>query len=146
MLIDQIRKDSITARKDRSPTASFLTTLLSEITMRAKDDGDRSPTDEDSVKVIQRFLKSATETKELLEARNSDTMQSNREIEVLNSYLPQVLDATQTKDAVQTAVSEVNATSIKDMGKVVAVLKQRYGTALDMKVASQIIKSTLSGN
>ena len=57
----------------------MLITLLSEISMHAKNDGNRSPTDEDCVKIIQKFIKSIIETKRFLEEARFDVTKQNYE-------------------------------------------------------------------
>lgn len=142
-MFEQIKKDSIQARKSKSDSASLLTTLLSEIRMRAKDDGNREPTDEDAVKTVQKFIKSATETRDHQIQRGTDASAAEREIEVLEAYLPRTLSDSETRDAVATAISEVGATDRSAMGRVMSHLKEKHGNELDMKLASSLVKEIL---
>ena len=139
-MFEELKKKSIKARKDKSPEASLLVTLLSEITMRAKNDGNREPNEEDVTKTVQKFMKSALETRDLLDQRGQDTSESEMEITVLEQYLPQMLSEVDTIKAVGIAFCDVEANGMQDMGKVMGELKKKYGSTIDMKLAAQIFK------
>jgi uncharacterized protein YqeY len=66
------------------------------------------------------------------------------EIAIIREYLPQQMDEAQTRDAIAKAVAETGAASVKDMGKVMAYLKERYTGQLDFGKASGLIKEMLS--
>jgi uncharacterized protein YqeY len=66
------------------------------------------------------------------------------EIEVIEEFLPRQLDADETQAAVDAAVAEVDATSIRDMGKVMAVLKAKYTGQMDFGRVGPMLKDRLS--
>lgn len=140
-MFNQIKKDTLEARKASSNAAGLLVTLQSEIAMKAKNDGNREPNDQDCVKVVQNFLKSALETRDILDTRGLDTAQPDLEIGILQSYLPKTLTEEETAKAVNDLVAETGASGMQDMGKVMGALKSKYGTTIDMKLASQLFKS-----
>jgi len=143
-MFEKLKADSMAARKGKKLETKLLTTLLSEIKMRAKDDNNREVTDDDVVKVAQKFLKGAEETIAMLMKRDGNSPDAlavaKLEIKVLNTYLPTLMDETATKVAVNDAVSAVGASSMKDMGKVMAELKTVHGATIDMKIASAMYK------
>uniref|UniRef100_UPI0039B889FC GatB/YqeY domain-containing protein n=1 Tax=Albidovulum sp. TaxID=1872424 RepID=UPI0039B889FC len=67
------------------------------------------------------------------------------EIAVIESFLPQQMDDDAMQAAVAAAVAEAGATSIKEMGKVMAVLKAKHGAVLDMAKAGPMVKAKLGG-
>jgi len=69
--------------------------------------------------------------------------QNNKEIEILLDYLPQQLTEDEVHEIIRTAMIEVGANSIKDMGKVMAVVQPRVKGRADGKVVSQIVKEQL---
>lgn len=80
MILDVIRKVTLEARKARqSDKAAFLNTLISDITMVAKNDGNREPTDTDSLSILKKFLKGAEESLVALKAAGRDTSKSEME-------------------------------------------------------------------
>lgn len=66
------------------------------------------------------------------------------EIAVIRAFMPQQMDEAETKAAIQGAITETGAVSIKDMGKVMAVLKERYAGQMDFSKASAATKDLLS--
>ncbi|MBR0671570.1 GatB/YqeY domain-containing protein [Neoroseomonas soli] len=67
------------------------------------------------------------------------------EIAVIDSFLPQQMDDAAMAAAVDAAVAETGAASIKDMGKVMAALKAKYAAVLDMAKAGPMVKARLGG-
>jgi len=67
------------------------------------------------------------------------------EIAIIRSFMPAQMDEAQLKEAVQKTIAETDAASIKDMGKVMAVLKERYAGQMDFSKASAATKDALSG-
>jgi uncharacterized protein YqeY len=67
------------------------------------------------------------------------------EIAVIEAFLPQQMDEAGMEAAVAEAVAETGATSIKDMGKVMAALRARHAAVMDMAKAGPIVKAKLGG-
>ena len=67
------------------------------------------------------------------------------EITIIRSFMPAQMDEAQLKEAVKKTIAETGAASIKDMGKVMAVLKERYAGQMDFSKASAATKDALSG-
>ena len=143
-LFENLKTRSINARKAKLEEATVLNTLLSEVRMRAKNDGNREPVDEDVVKTIQAFIKSAENNLTLLEKNNRDTSSTVFEINTLQSLLPTVMDESLTTMAVESVIFEIESPSIKDMGRVMTALKEAHGVSIDMKLASKIYKELVS--
>jgi hypothetical protein len=69
--------------------------------------------------------------------------QEKDEVAVITSYLPQQMDEAQTRTAIQAAIAETGAASMKDMGKVVGVLRAKYAGRMDFARASGLVKEML---
>jgi uncharacterized protein YqeY len=67
------------------------------------------------------------------------------EIAVIRTFMPAQMDDAALKDAVGKTIAEVGAASVKDMGKVMAVLKERFAGQMDFSKASAATKDALSG-
>jgi uncharacterized protein YqeY len=67
------------------------------------------------------------------------------EIAVISSFLPTQLDEAETKAAITAAISETGAAGMKDMGKVIAHMRERFAGRMDFSKASGLVKSALSG-
>ena len=105
--------------------------------------------DDDSVvvDVLQKMVKQRRESITMFEAagRAELVAQEQSELDVIESFLPAQMSEDDTKAAIETIKAEVGAVSVKDMGKVMAVLKERHGTTLDMSKASGLVKAALAG-
>jgi uncharacterized protein YqeY len=67
------------------------------------------------------------------------------EIAILREFMPRQLDETETKAAIAAVVAETGAASLKDMGKVMAALKERYTGTMDFGKAGAMVKAQLGG-
>ena len=103
--------------------------------------------DADVLAVMQKMIKSRQESLDIYEKNNRpDLAEKERsEIVVISSYLPEQLSEAEAGEAIKAAIAEVGASSIKDMGKVVAALKDKYAGRMDFSKASALVKAALSG-
>ena len=103
--------------------------------------------DADVLAVLQKMIKSRQESLDIYEKNNRPDLagKERTEIAVISSYLPAQLGEAEAAQAIKAAIAEVGATSIKDMGKVVAVLKAKYTGKMDFAKASAAVKAALSG-
>ena len=65
------------------------------------------------------------------------------EIAIINNFLPKQMNEEETKKICQKVIESVGATSVKDMGKIMGVLKKEYGDVLDFSKVSNLIKEIL---
>lgn len=104
--------------------------------------------DDDSivVDVLQKMAKQRRESITLFEqaGRTELADQEKSELAVIESFLPAQMSEADTKAAIEAIKVEVGAASVKDMGKVMALLKERHGTTLDMSKASGLVKAALA--
>lgn len=103
-------------------------------------------TNDDVLALLQKMIKSRQESFEIYEkAGRADLADKEKgEIAVISAYLPQQLSEAEVAEAVKSAIAEVGAASIKDMGKVVASLKAKYTGRMDFGKASAAVKAALS--
>lgn len=142
-MIEEMQRISVEYRKEKNPLAGVLVTLVSEIKMRAKNDGNREAADQDATKVLQSFLKNAQETRTALVSAGKDTSQIDAEIELFENFLPETISPEKTLEIVEQAISDAGAETPKDIGKVMGLLKNING--LDMRLASSAAKELLNG-
>ena len=106
------------------------------------------PDDETTVvEVLQKMVKQRRESIGMYESggRPELAAQEQAEIDVIDSFLPQQLSEAETSAAIEAIKTELGASSLKDMGKVMAALKEQHGTVLDMSKASGLVKAALAG-
>jgi uncharacterized protein YqeY len=146
-LVQDIKKASLEARKARDKVKSdLLTTLLSDIQMIGKNDGNREPTDGDAIVTIKKYIKNINDTiaaygHALNESATNAVRVHDQERALLLTFLPSELTSAELTSIVQQIISDVGATSMKDMGRVMKVLKERYNGLYDGAEASKIVKS-----
>lgn len=147
-LITNIKAASLQARKDRNaPKAALLSTLLGEVQMIGKNNGNRETTDGEAIAVIKKMMNNTSETINVLfNSSNTDQLeQLSEELTVLESFLPLQLSSTELSIAIGQAIAQSGATSIKEMGKVMKILKQHHEGLFDGTEASKQIKEKLAG-
>ena len=98
------------------------------------------------VDVLQKMAKQRRESITMYVDGNRPELaeQERKELAVIDSFLPQQLSDDDTRAAIETIKGELGASSLKDMGKVMAELKARHGTELDMSKASALVKAALA--
>ena len=99
------------------------------------------------VEVMQKMVKQRRESIAMYESGGRPEMAAIEasEIAVIESFLPQQMTDAETSAAIEAIKAELGATSMKDMGKVIAELKARHATQLDMGKASGLVKAALAG-
>ena len=97
------------------------------------------------VDVLQKMVKQRRESITMFEqgGRAELAAKEQSELDVIEVFLPKQMSEDETKAAIDGIKAEVGASSIKDMGRVMAVLKERHGTVIDMSKASALVKAAL---
>ena len=92
------------------------------------------------------MLKQRTESIEVYKKGNrKDLLEiEESEVAILSDYLPKQLDDQETKKICEDVIQKLGATSIKDMGKIMGILKQKYSDSIDFSKANLIVKGLLS--
>jgi len=103
--------------------------------------------DADVVSVIEKMMKQRRESIAQFEkASRNDLAEAEKfELGVLSGYLPQQMGDAEVSAAIDAAIAELKPAGVKDMGKVMAALKQRLAGKADMAKVSNLVKTRLSG-
>lgn len=98
------------------------------------------------VDVLQKMVKQRRESIDMFKNGGRDELAAKEqaELDVIEGFLPQQMSEDETRAAIEGIKAEVGAQSVKDMGRVMAVLKERHGTVIDMSKASGLVKAALS--
>lgn len=147
-LKERITEDMKAALKAKDAARlSAIRLLLSAIKQREID--ERAATDDVHViSIIEKMLKQRRESIGHYQAAGRMDLVSGEqfEISVLNEYLPQAYTTAEVEALVSKAITDTQASSIKDMGKVMAILKPQLAGRADMAQVSLSIKAKLSGS
>jgi uncharacterized protein len=97
------------------------------------------------IEMMQKMVRQRHESIELFERGNRPELaqQEAEEIAIIEGYLPKQLDEAETLQAVDAVVAELGAGNLKDMGRVMAALKQRFGGRMDFAKAGARVKQKL---
>ena len=149
MIRDTIKAELVTAMKsgDKSRTAAI---RLIQSAIKNRDIELRTgtaPSDDDSLvtEVLQKMVKQRRESIALYEqgGRQELADAEKAEVAVIESFLPAQMSEAETNAAIDAIVAETGASSVKEMGKVMALLKERHASQLDMSKASGLVKARL---
>ena len=133
--------------KDKStyPTMRLIVSAIkdAEIANRTKERKDIS--DSDITAILKKMIKQRNESCDVYKkaGRTELLNNENKEIEVINVFLPKQLSEEETKKICEETVKSVGAVSMKDMGKVMGSLKSKHSDTLDFSKVSPIIKELL---
>ena len=100
----------------------------------------------DILSMLQSMIKQRLESSETYRKAGRDDLadREEQEIVVIQRFLPRQLGDNEVREAVDKLIAELNVTDIRDMGKVMGVLKTRYAGQLDMSKASGVVKERLA--
>lgn len=111
-----------------------------------KGNKDNELDDSDVIKIMQKMVKERKDTANVYkEAGRSELAEKEiSELEVIEKYLPQALSLNEVKELVIEAINEVNAISVKDMGKIISYVNSKAGGRTDGKTISEVFKDILN--
>jgi len=133
----------------RLGTLRLITAALKDRDIAARSKGQTDGiSDEEILSMLQTMIKQRKESARLYREGGRDELAAaeDAEITVICSFMPEQMNDDAVAKAIQTAIAETGAESIKDMGKVMGFLKQNYAGQMDFAAASASIKSTLMGD
>lgn len=138
-------KDAMRAKEAaRLSTLRMISSAIKDREIVARGEG-AEVTEADILALLGKMVKQRQESAKAYAAGARPELEAKElnEIKVIGEFLPQQLDAAQVQAAIAAAVAEAGATSIKDMGKVMAVLKAKYTGQMDFGAVGALIKAQL---
>jgi uncharacterized protein YqeY len=150
MIREDIKQAQVTAmkggEKDRVAALRLILAKLKDRDIELRTASTQPDDDQLAVDVLQKMAKQRRESITMYVDGNREELadQERFELKVIEEFLPAQLSEDETRAAIGEIKSTLNADSIKDMGRVMAELKARHGTVLDMQMASKLVKEALS--
>jgi uncharacterized protein YqeY len=150
MIRDDIKNATIAAMKggDKETTATLrlVSAAIKNRDIEARTGG--APKDDDALvtEVLQKMIKQRRESAEVYRkgGREDRAATEEAEIAVIERFLPVQLSDEEASAQIQAIVAETGASSMKDMGRVMALVKERLGTSIEPARASGLVKAALS--
>ena len=131
--------------KPRLATLRLMNAAIQNADIEAERAGKKLA-DDDLIGVLQKMVKQRQDSIEAYDkgGRKDLADQERGEIEVIKGFLPQQMSEAEAKAAIAAVIKDTGAAGIKDMGKVIGVLKGRYAGQMDFAKASGLVKSALT--
>lgn len=139
---NRIQKELMAAMKTKDEVrANTLRSIKAAILNEKSNGAHHELTDEDIVKIINKLIKLRKDSEDIYRAagRNDLADKENAERIILEEFVPKKLTDEETKNAVETAISETGVSLPKEKGKLIGFLREKYGERLDMRVAIKYI-------
>lgn len=150
MIRDTIKAAQISAmkagEKDRLAAVRLILAKLKDRDIELRTATQTPGDDALVVEVLQKMVKQRRESIALYEQGGREELAAieKAEVAIIEEFLPAQMSEAETTAAIEAIKAEVGAESVKDMGKVMALLKERHGPQLDMSKASGLVKAALS--
>jgi uncharacterized protein YqeY len=147
--INTALKDAMKARDERRVSAlRLINAAIQNAEIEAQMRGRESLAQEELLALLQKMIKQRQESAEIYDKAGRTELgdKERGEIAIISAYLPQQMSEMDVKAAIAEAARQVGAQGIKDMGKVMAALKQAHAGRMDFGEASALVKSMLAGS
>ncbi|MCD7060227.1 GatB/YqeY domain-containing protein [Pelagibacterium xiamenense] len=144
--INAAMKDAIKARDARrTTTLRLINAAIKDREIAARGEGKDGISDEDIMALLQKMVKQREESAGIYaEAGRAELeAQEREEMEIIKEFLPKPLSEEEVDAAIKAAIAETGAEGLRDMGKVVGVLKAKYPGQIDFGKASKQVKAQL---
>jgi len=152
MLRDQLNEALKTSMKDKDRLAvsalRLIITAIKDRDIAARSKGvDEGIPDDEILQVLQKMVRQRRESIEMYRKGNREELaeQEEQEIKIIQRYMPRQLDAEEVENAIKLIIEETRAASIKDMGKAMGKLRERYAGQMDFGKAGAALKARLTG-
>ena len=134
--------------KDKStyPTLRLVVSAIKDAEIASRTKGQKEMSDSEVTSILKKMIKQRNESCEVYKkaGRNELLESEKKEIEVISVFLPKQLSDKETKKICEEAIKSSDASSMKDMGKVMGILKSKHADTLDFSKVSSIIKELLN--
>ena len=148
-IVDKINKSLTDALKNKDQDRTLtLRSIISqkkqkEIEKRTQD--KKNITDEDMILILNKMVKQRRESIELYKqgGRQDLVDKETKELIIIQEYLPEQLSEEEIKKICEQAINNLKASSLKDMGKVMGIIKSKYKGSVDLSIAGKILKDKL---
>ena len=145
MLKEKLLEDLKSAMKEKDEIKKNTVQMVRAAILQIEKDKAIEVSEEQIIEIIAKEVKKRKdEAIDFEKSGRQDLIEKNKqEIEILTTYLPKQLSKEEIEDIAKDIIAKVNATSIKDMGKVMKAAKEKIGAGSDGKTINEVVKSLL---
>ena len=132
--------------KNTYPTLRLAVSAIKDAEIAGRTKGQKEISDNDINAILKKMIKQRNESCEVYKkaGRNELLENETKEIQVISLFLPKQLSEEETKKICEDAIKSSGASSMKDMGKIMGILKSKHSDTLDFSKVSSIIKKLLN--
>jgi uncharacterized protein YqeY len=132
--------------KARLSTIRLIIAAIKDRDIQARGDGKGEATEDELLQLLQKMSKQRADSITQFQAANRQDLVDKETAEkaIIDSFLPQQMDAAETRAAIAATIAETGAAGMKDMGKVMTALKAKYAGLMDFSKANGVVKELLS--
>ena len=130
----------------RTGTLRLINAAIKERDIDARGRGRGTATEEELLAALSKMIRQREESAKMYDdgGRPELAAKERDEVEVIRGFMPAQMSEAEIREAAQAAIAETGAASARDMGRVMAVLKERHSGQLDFGKASALVKSLLA--
>ena len=144
--IDEKLNEALKAKdKNIYPTLRLVISAIKDVEIAGRSKGQKEIKDSDIISLLKKMIKQRNESCEVYEkAGRKELLQSEKkEIAIISTFLPKQLSEEETRKVCEDTIKSIGASSMKDMGKIMGVLKSKHADSLDFSKVSAILKGLL---
>lgn len=144
--INSAMKDAMKAQdKTKLSTLRLISAAIKDRDISNRATGKDAVSDDDVLAILAKMVKQREDSARIYEEGNRLELaeQERKEIVIINAFLPTQLSKAEVEAAIAAAIDEAGAESLRDMGKVMAVLKGKYTGQMDFSKASASVQAQL---
>ena len=143
LISEDIKKAMLAREVDK---LAALRSVKSAILLETSKDGSSEISDDIALKIIIKLVKQRKDSAQIYKDQNRPDLESDelKQLEYLELYLPEQLSKEKIETIITKIIVDVNASSIKDMGRVMGIASKELGGKADGKLIAQIVKEKLS--
>lgn len=145
-LEEKINTDLKAAMLSKNESALRGLRAVKSAILLAKTSGGNSVSEEDEFKILQKLVKQRKESVDIYKQQNREDLAKSEieEIEVIEKYLPKMMEESEIKAGIQAIIAQVGAKGPGDLGKVMGAASKNFAGKADNKLVSQLVKDLLA--
>jgi len=144
-LTDSLNDAMKAGEKRKLSTLRLIMAAIKDRDISARGTGQERVSDDEILQILSKMIKQREESAKIYEESNRLELatQEREEIEIIRKFLPQQMDESEVREACAAVVADVKGEGLRDMGKCMNALKERYPGKLDVGAASKMVKELL---
>ena len=145
-IVNELSNSLKSGDKTRIHTLRLILAAIKDKEIASRSNGENSEISSEVVSsLLKKMIKQRNDSIEMFEKANRQELvqKEQEEVKIISEFLPAQLDEDQTIKFCEEAISQSDAQNLKDIGKVIKLLKEKHSDSLDMSIASRILKERL---